>query len=129
VSIHLVADFCLLCISPIYSDLLSSEVDGKTATYILSTIREEEQQTEMLKRQTASVAAIGAADAIDTSGVAAEQSFNREQVQEQEQVRLFFSAPVLWMVVCWCWMRCHDREKSHGMRFCIFPPLFVVIWC
>ena len=62
-------------------------MDGKTATYILSTIREEEQQTEMLKRQTASVAAIGAADAIDTSGVAAEQSFNREQVQEQEQVR------------------------------------------
>jgi hypothetical protein len=71
---------------PCCSDLLSSEVDGKTATYILSTIREEEQQTEMLKRQTATVAAIGAADAIDTSGVAAEQSFNREQVQEQEQV-------------------------------------------
>jgi hypothetical protein len=81
----------LFCALAHCSDLLSSEVDGKTATYILSTIREEEQQTEMLKRQTASVAAIGAADAIDTSGVAAEQSFNREQVQEQEQVRNLFN--------------------------------------
>ena len=61
-------------------------MDGKTATFILSTIREEEQQTEMLKKQTATVAMIGAADAIDTNGVAAEQAFNREQVQEQEQV-------------------------------------------
>ena len=50
-------------------------MDGKTATFILSTIREEEQQTEMLKKQTATV-----------NGVAAEQAFNREQVQEQEQV-------------------------------------------
>ena len=61
-------------------------MDGKTATFILSTIREEEQQTEMLKKQTSTVALIGAADAIDTNGVAAEQAFNREQVQEQEQV-------------------------------------------
>ncbi len=84
------------------SDLLSTEVDGKTATYILSTIREEEQQTEMLKRQTASIVAIGAADAIDSSGVAAEQSFNREQVQEQEQVRphgCFLSFYILNIVV------------------------------
>jgi hypothetical protein len=33
------------------------------------------------------VPAVAAADHIDTSGVAMEQSFNREQVQEQEQVR------------------------------------------
>ena len=71
-----------------YSDLLSTEVDGKTATLILSTIREEEQQTELLKRQTSTMVTIGAADAIDTNGVAAEQSFNREQVQEQEQVKI-----------------------------------------
>jgi hypothetical protein len=31
---------------------------------------------------------LGAADAVDTKDVAAEQSYNREQVQEQEQVRL-----------------------------------------
>jgi len=76
---------------------LSAESDNKIATYILSTIREEETQTELLKRQPAQVAHIGAADAIDTNGVAAEQSFNREQVQEQEQVRVFLLVCfVLW---------------------------------
>ena len=43
------------------------EIDNKTATFILSTIREEEVQTELLKRQTSTVLVIAnaAGDAID----------------------------------------------------------------
>jgi hypothetical protein len=71
-----------------HRDLLSSEADSKTASYILNTIREEEQQTELLKKASSGkMVNLGAADAVDTKDVAAEQSYNREQVQEQEQVR------------------------------------------
>lgn len=69
------------------SDLLSSEYDNKTAMFILNTIREEEQQTELLKRAgNVKIADVAAADAVDTKDVASEQAYNREQVQEQEQV-------------------------------------------
>jgi hypothetical protein len=74
------------------SDLLSAETDHKTATFILNTIREEEQQTELLKRASSTMLTIAAADAVDSKDVAAEQSYNREQVQEQEQV----SVSVVW---------------------------------
>lgn len=77
------------------SDLLSAETDHKTATFILNTIREEEQQTELLKRASSTMLTIAAADAVDSKDVAAEQSYNREQVQEQEQVSV---SCVVWLL-------------------------------
>jgi CTP synthase (UTP-ammonia lyase) len=80
-------------------DLLSSEADSKTASYILNTIREEEQQTELLKKASSGkMVNLGAADAVDTKDVAAEQSYNREQVQEQEQVRFCVCLWEVWLL-------------------------------
>jgi hypothetical protein len=67
------------------------ENDRKTSDLILSLIREEEAKTDLLKQQFSSkptpAVAVVFTDAIETNeSAAAEQSFNREQVQEQEQV-------------------------------------------
>lgn len=70
-------------------ELLTQEQDRVTADHILSLITDEEQRSDELKRQATThrqlALAAAAADAVDMSGVAAEQAFNREQVQEQEQ--------------------------------------------
>jgi hypothetical protein len=94
-------------------DLLSSEADSKTASYILNTIREEEQQTELLKKASSGkMVNLGAADAVDTKDVAAEQSYNREQVQEQEQVRFACACGrrgccvMVWWTELWCGDNC-----------------------
>jgi hypothetical protein len=69
---------------------MQQEKDKLIANRILSLIKEEETQNDVIKRQSMIVPNIAAADALDSNGVAAEQSFNREQVQEQEQVCHFF---------------------------------------
>ncbi len=63
-------------------------MDRKTADYILHMIREEEAKNEQLKKQAAAAAAMHVAVVEDAGPgeAATEQSFNREQVQEQEQV-------------------------------------------
>lgn len=75
-----------------HGDLLSLELDRKTATFILQLIREEEAQSDALRglgnnnvnKQQQLV--VYSSDAVASSSEAAEeQSFNREQVQEQEQ--------------------------------------------
>ena len=66
--------------------MLTVESDRKTASQILSLIKEEEVRSDDIKKR-ARTAAIAAADAIDSSGAAAEQSFNREQVQEHSKNR------------------------------------------
>ena len=65
------------------------ENDRKTSDLILNLIREEETKTDLLKQQFSSklTPTVVFTDAIETNeSAAAEQSFNREQVQEQEQV-------------------------------------------
>jgi hypothetical protein len=58
-------------------------MDKKTAEFILSLIKEEELKNDELKKQAATLVA----DILETNESAAqEQTFNREQVQEQEQV-------------------------------------------
>ena len=57
------------------------ELDRRTADFILTLIREEETKNDQLKLQFQNTIL-----AIDPSEAASEQSFNREQVQEQEQV-------------------------------------------
>lgn len=71
-----------------HGDLLAAELDRKTADYILHMIREEEAKNEQLKKQAAAAAAAIVEDA-GPGEAATEQSFNREQVQEQEQVSIF----------------------------------------
>jgi hypothetical protein len=68
--------------------MLSLETDSQTAQFILNLIREEEAKTEILKQQASAVAASQKIAALtsDRSETAEEQAFNREQVQEQEQV-------------------------------------------
>jgi hypothetical protein len=79
----------------LFRDILQVDIDKKTAEYILALIREEEKRSDEIKQQSRSVVEIAAADAIDLNGVAAEQSFNREQVQEQEQEQVFILSYVL----------------------------------
>lgn len=64
-------------------------MNRKTADFIISLISEEENQTEKIKKQNS--IAFSNADVLDSSAIASEQSFNREQVQEQEQVNIIFS--------------------------------------
>ena len=77
-----------------HNDLLQNEADKAVATKILSIIEDEERRTDEIKQSTRKKVAV-APTLIDTENnamvsvtgaVAAEQSFNREQVQEQEQV-------------------------------------------
>lgn len=58
----------------------------RTCAYlILDLIKEEETQSDLLKRSANTSAIVAAADSIDSTGVAAEQAFNREQVQGNVQ--------------------------------------------
>jgi mannitol-specific phosphotransferase system IIBC component len=77
-----------LSLSLDHSDLLAAELDRKTADYILHMIREEEAKNEQLKKQAAAAAAqhVAVVEDAGPGEAATEQSFNREQVQEQEQV-------------------------------------------
>lgn len=61
--------------------MLALELDRRTADFILSLIREEETKNDQLRLQYQNTVL-----AADPSEAASEQSFNREQVQEQEQV-------------------------------------------
>jgi hypothetical protein len=109
-----------------HRDLLSSEADSKTASYILNTIREEEQQTELLKKASSGkMVNLGAADAVDTKDVAAEQSYNREQVQEQEQVRFCVCLwEMLLLLVCLGGQNCGVGTTVSSLPFCqLGPPL------
>jgi hypothetical protein len=93
------------------SAMLTLESDKTTASKILNLIRDEEIRSDAIKKQARfavvtskgnpldmdsstpqlllDIPNMGAADAIDSSGAASEQSFNREQVQEQEQVHIY----------------------------------------
>lgn len=78
--------------------ILLLQSDLKETQEILDLIREEEARTTQLKSVIkAQAKLLAAADALDENGVAVEQSFNREQVQEQEQVctKLINMAPVV----------------------------------
>jgi hypothetical protein len=118
--------YIAVCISFFCRDLLSSEADSKTASYILNTIREEEQQTELLKKASSGkMVNLGAADAVDTKDVAAEQSYNREQVQEQEQVRFCVCLwEMLLLLVCLGGQNCGVGTTVSSLPFCqLGPPL------
>jgi hypothetical protein len=67
-----------------FRDLLAVEMDRKTADFILSLIQEEEVKSDQLKKQYLKSQVSDLLESSETA--AAEQSFNREQVQEQEQV-------------------------------------------
>jgi nucleoid-associated protein YejK len=75
------------------SDLLAAEMDRKTADFILSLIQEEEVKSDQLKKQYLHSQVSDLMESSETAS--AEQSFNREQVQEQEQVCSFLLFPYL----------------------------------
>jgi hypothetical protein len=72
-------------------NVLTKPEDIAETTAILELIREEESRSDQIKQQMKSAASpvaknLAAADLLDENGIQVEQSFNREQVQEQEQV-------------------------------------------
>ena len=60
--------------------MLTTSEEKQAADYVLSLILEEEMQNDQLKKQNRSMISGPVAEVTDGAAVAAEQSFNREQV-------------------------------------------------
>ena len=115
--------------------LSSRESDLKECTAILEIIRDEESRTEEIKKAMrlqknsnggagARVPVVTVADLLDGNEVAVEQSFNREQVQEQEQVcvhiRLIPAIMIRIHIGCIICVRMY----IHSLLCCVYALVF-----
>lgn len=70
--------------------MLVAAEDKEETGKILDIVREEERRNDALRQHTKAPPLV-LAEVLDANATSTEQSFNREQVQEQEQVRYMFS--------------------------------------
>ena len=126
--------FGLFC--PYSRHILSSrESDLKECTAILEIIRDEEARTEEIKKAMrlqknsnggagVRVPVVTVADLLDGNEVAVEQSFNREQVQEQEQVCICvrFIPAIIICIHVYTYTRCATcaRMCIHSLLCCVY---------
>jgi hypothetical protein len=75
--------------------MLKESVDREETRNILEIVREEEQRNDDIRAKAGTDLILG--DILDVKDTSTEQSFNREQVQEQEQVFRRF-LPIVYLI-------------------------------